>query len=165
MAQIQQELFIAASAEKVYDALTSQTGLASWWTPKAVAIPKTGSVSRFPFGDDYFKEMRIDEIIFPQLVRWTCIAGAEEWVGTSISFNLEPGTKEQLLTAHPEISDQLQQSSAGVGTLLKFQHIGWEGFTPMLSECSYTWGQFLRSLKLYCETGKGTPWPLQHRIT
>ena len=36
-------------------------------------------------------------------------------------------------------------------------------YTNMYAECNYTWGQFLRSLKLLCETGKGRPYPYQHR--
>jgi hypothetical protein len=47
-------------------------------------------------------------------------------------------------------------------TLLAFHHDGWKEYTPMFGECSYTWGRFLRGLKLYCETGKGLPWPEQH---
>lgn len=42
-------------------------------------------------------------------------------------------------------------------TWLVFHHDDWKDYTPMFAECSYTWGQFLRSLNLFCETGKGRP--------
>lgn len=163
MSGIHHEILIVSSAEKIYEALTTQSGLASWWTPKTIAEPEAGSVSKFPFGENYFKEMRIEELNFPKLVRWTCISGTYEWVGTSISFRLISGTRETILKIHPEILDQLTQSPEGkIVTLLIFQHDDWKADTPMFAECNYTWGQFLRSLKLYCETGKGRPWPGQH---
>jgi hypothetical protein len=63
------------------------------------------------------------------------------------------------------MSGQLQQQrDINKGTLLIFHHDDWKAYTPMFAECSYTWGQFLRSLKLLCETGKGRPWPKQHLI-
>jgi hypothetical protein len=62
----------------------------------------------------------------------------------------------------PEISGQIEQQINEESTLLIFHHDDWKDYTPMFAECNYTWGQFLRSLKLLCETGKGTPFPNQH---
>lgn len=61
MKSIYHRLQIQAPAEKVYEALTTQKGLAGWWTPDTTAKPETGSIARFTF-DDYFKEMRIEEL-------------------------------------------------------------------------------------------------------
>jgi uncharacterized protein YndB with AHSA1/START domain len=164
MPNIHHELFIAATAEKVYAALTSQAGLSAWWTPDTKANAKTHSVSRFSFGADYFKEMEITALKPLQYVEWLCVAGAAEWIGTSISFTIEPGTKDSILMAHPEIKDQLQQSNMqNNGTVLTLRHNNWRNDTPMLAECNYTWGQFLGSLKLFCESDRGKPWPTQHQ--
>ncbi|HKH60668.1 MAG TPA: hypothetical protein VKA49_07545, partial [Flavitalea sp.] len=90
--------------------------------------------------------------------------GAGEWIGTTISFELQVGDKETLLNAHPEMSDQIfQQEEGSEGTVLIFHHDNWKEYTPMFAECNYTWGRFMRSLKLFCETGEGRPWPNQHR--
>ena len=98
-------------------------------------------------------------------VKWKCIAGAEEWIGTTLSFHIHPGDNKTMLNSHPEILGQLQQQKDfEKGALLVFHHDDWKDYTPMFAECSYTWGQFLRSLKLWCETGKGRPWPNQHSI-
>src|SRR6185295_8438831 len=155
MPNIHHALFIAAPAETVYDALTSQSGLSAWWTPNATATPRQFSVARFPFGEGYFKEMRIEELKSPVSVKWKCITGAEEWINTSISFKLESGEKENLRKKYPEIKDQLRQNILGAdGTLLIFHQEGWRNETLMFAECNYTWGQFLKSLKLFCETGE-----------
>lgn len=163
MPNIHQAVLIGAPAEKVYHAITSQEGLSGWWTPNATARPEQGSLARFPFGPDYFKEMRITELGPSESVKWECLAGDAQWVGTTLSFQLQAADKTTLLNAHPEIRGQIEQLRDDGGTLLVFRHDGWKDYTLMFAECSYTWGQFLRSLKLWCETGKGTPWPDQHR--
>ncbi len=62
MLNIHHQLIIEASPEKIYKGITSTEGLAGWWTPDATAKPEAGTVARFPFGPDYFKEMRILEL-------------------------------------------------------------------------------------------------------
>ena len=164
MATIYHRLFIAAGAGEIYAALTTQAGLCAWWTPDATAVAREGAVARFGFDKGYFKEMIVKRLDNERHVEWACIAGADEWVGTTISFGLEAGDKKMLQKIHPELTDQLQQANeANEGTVIIFRHEGWKTLTPMFAECSYTWAQFLESLKLYCETGKGKPWPGQHR--
>lgn len=160
---IRHELIIGAPAEKVYRAITSQEGLAGWWTPDTKARAERDSIARFAFGPDYFKEMKITELVPAKQVRWTCVTGLEEWVGTHLSFELHAGDSKTLLSTRPEAKDQLQQlGNFDAGTLLVFGHDNWRQYTPMFAECSYTWGRFLRSLKFLCETGKGWTWPNQH---
>ncbi|KIC93611.1 SRPBCC family protein [Flavihumibacter solisilvae] len=165
MPDIRHEVLIAATAESVFDAIARQEGLAAWWTPHTIAKPEPGSVSRFTFGSGYFKEMEVIELKSGELVKWLCVAGASEWIGTTISFKLQAGSRESLLNSNPEAQDQIQQAiETGNVTLLSLQHEGWKEYTPMFAECNYTWAQFLRSLKLFCETGKGRPWPNQHNL-
>jgi len=162
---IRHELLIAAPAEKIYNAITSQEGLSAWWTPGATLKPEVNSVARFPFGPNYFIEMKITELEPFRLVKWTCIKGVGEWVGTHLSFELVEGNKQSLTKSRPELQDQIEQrKNFDKGTLLIFHHDDWKEYTPMYAECNYTWGQFLRSLKLFCETGKGRPWPNQHNV-
>lgn len=131
-------LLIEAPVEKVYGALTTREGLAGWWTPETTAKSEIGSISKFAFGPDYFKEMRIEELKPYSKVRWLCITAYEEWIGTTITFEPEPHKK---------------------GCVLFFHHDGWKEYTSELASCSYAWALFLRSLKLLCETGKGLPYP------
>jgi hypothetical protein len=118
----------------------------------------------FPFGPEYSKEMRITSLKPSSHVKWICIKGAKEWVGTTISFEILPVEKKTVARAHPELADQIQQQhNFSIGTLLVFRHNDWKDYSPMFAECNYTWAQFLRSLKLLCENGEGRPWPNQHR--
>jgi uncharacterized protein YndB with AHSA1/START domain len=163
MPHIRHSVLIEASAEKIYNAITTQQGLSAWWTPGASATPEVNSLARFEFSSGYFKEMKVLELKPQRQVKWTCTKGADEWVGTTISFELVPGNKETLMNIHSELSDQIEQSGGSNGTLLIFHHDDWKEYSPMYAECNYTWGRFLRSLKRFCETGNGTPWPNQHR--
>ena len=165
MPNIHHELLIRATAERIYKAITSEDELSAWWTPGTSAKPELNSVARFPFGPEYFKEMKIVELDPSRRVKWKCLKGDNEWIGTSISFTLEQGNKQTLLSSHGELEGQLQQlKNVDTGTLLIFHHNDWKEYTPMYAECNYTWGQFLRSLKLLCETGRGRPWPDQHSV-
>lgn len=164
MPNIRHNLLIGASAEKVYKAITSEKELSAWWTPNTTAKAEVDSVARFPFGNDYYKEMKITELQQFEQVKWNCIKGDGEWVGTNIFFTLLSSNKKNLLDTNPEVLGQIEQQSSEETTLLVFQHDDWKDYTPMFAECSYTWGQFLRSLKLLCETGKGRPWPNQHHL-
>lgn len=163
MPHIRQNLIIGASSEIIYNAITSQEGLSVWWTPGSIAKAEPNSIAHFPFGDDYFKEMRITALSTNELVKWECIKGGHEWIGTTISFSLISNDKQNLLNTHPPMRGQLEQLNKEQGTILIFQHDDWKEYSQMFAECSYTWGQFLRSLKLLCETGIGRPWPDQHR--
>ncbi|GAA0550808.1 SRPBCC family protein [Chitinophaga japonensis] len=141
MKSICHRLSIKASPETVYDALSLEEGLSGWWTPETKAKPETGSIARFAFGPDYFKEMKITQLAPASRVEWLCVKGYEDWIGTTITFELQPGDK---------------------GTVLFFRHDGWKDYTPGYASCSYDWALFLRSLRLLCETGKGLPFPYFH---
>jgi uncharacterized protein YndB with AHSA1/START domain len=162
MPNIRHMVLIEAPAEAVYRAVTNQESLSGWWTPEVSAVPVLHGIARFGFGPDYFKEMRITTLHPPKLVRWDCITAVEEWVGTTISFEIESGSRDELLRSHPEADDQIRQSGGHTLSLLAFSQDDWRDYTPMFAECNYTWGRFLRSLKALCETGKGWPWPHQH---
>ena len=135
---IYHRLLIEAPVEKVYQALTTQEGLAGWWTPDTLAKPEVGSILRFAFGPDYFKEMKVEELKPYSKVKWLCIKAYEEWVGTTLTFELEPHRK---------------------GCILFFHHDGWKNYTSEFASCSYDWALFFRSLKFLCETSKGFPYP------
>jgi hypothetical protein len=66
------------------------------------------------------------------------VEGADEWVGTTIAFDL---------------------TRQGDETVVLFTHAGWREPVEFMAHCSARWAYFLFSLKSYQETGKGTPFP------
>ncbi len=164
MANIRHTLLSGTSPETVYRVLTTAEGLSAWWTPNTQASPEAGTVAVFPFESGYVKKMNIAELRPGEFIKWICIQGDQEWVGTTITFSLLQRDVPLLIAEHPEISGQADQNPVDVKTLLMFEHNGWADYSPSFAECSYTWAQFLRSLKLLCETGTGKPWPTQHTL-
>ena len=134
---IYHRLLIKAPVEKVYEAITTQKGLSGWWTPETIAKSEVGSIMKFSFSD-YQKEIKIEELKPYSKVRWLCLKAFPEWIGTTLTFELEPHAK---------------------GSVLFFHHDGWKEYSNEFASCSYDWALFFRSLKFLCETGKGFPYP------
>lgn len=136
MADIRHLVVIDASPETVYAALTQQSGLAGWWTTETVAEPVVGSVAEFRFGSRYHNRMRVEKLEQNSLVEWTCLAGDDEWIDTTFTFDLTPQSEQ---------------------TVVRFTHGNWREMTDFFAVCNYHWGFYMRSLKSFCETGRGEP--------
>ena len=136
MEEIRHFLNIKSSPEKVYRAITEQEGLASWWTRETIAKPQIGSIAEFKFGDRYHNKMRIIRLESQKIVEWECLMGDKEWIGTTFRFELIPDKEN---------------------TNLRFTHGKWKEMTDFFASCNFQWGHYMRSLKDYCETGKGEP--------
>ncbi len=137
MAEILHQLTIAADPEAVYEALTTEDGLANWWTRDATAETRQGGTAVFGFNrHGVVFTMTIDELEPGSKLVWRCTAGPDEWVGTQVTFAL---------------------SRTPDRTRVDFRHEGWERTDGMLPRCSFDWARYLLSLKSYLETGEGRP--------
>ncbi|MDV7339738.1 SRPBCC domain-containing protein [Terasakiella sp. A23] len=125
-----------ASANKVFDALTTLNGLNSWWTTHTSGNPDAGGKLEFRF-PTMGPDMEVTQVTKDHII-WTVTAGIEEWIGTQIHFNIE------------ETDTQ---------TLLYFKHADWAEEIPFFHHCSTKWAVFMLSLKQYLETGSGRPFP------
>jgi uncharacterized protein YndB with AHSA1/START domain len=137
MQSIEHINYIKAPASDVYLALITQEGLGETWTRHLKVKPVVGHINEFEFGDPYITKMKVIELKENQQVVWECVESDEEWVSTSIVFNLfeEAGT-----------------------TKIVLKHIGWRSLSDFYRWCNYNWAMFLYSLKIYCEGGKGMPY-------
>jgi uncharacterized protein YndB with AHSA1/START domain len=132
MADIRQEMTIGAAPERVYEAITTRNGLSGWWTDDASAADKIGSVAEFGFFSHAMVfRMRVDELAPSTRVKWTCIGGPDEWMGTQVSFDLAPA-----------LSDS---------TLVRFTHSGWRAEDGMYPSATATWAHIMPHLKGYVE--------------
>lgn len=125
------------ATDAVYDALTTIPGLAGWWTRDTAGDASLAGTIQFRFPQGGF-DMRVEELVPNELVRWTVVDGPEEWIGTSVEFAL---------------------SRSGDHTVVNFAHRGWAEAGEFHAHCSAKWAQFLFSLKALVETGAGNPSP------
>ena len=136
MTAIKHLLVIKSSPEIIYSAITTNEGTAKWWTEQSEIGNKVGDINIFDFGDRYHNEMIILNLIPNKKVEWECLVGDKEWIGTKLIFEIEEKDKN---------------------SVLKFTHGNWREETDFFASCNYHWGYYMRSLKLFCETGKGNP--------
>ncbi|MBZ0266377.1 SRPBCC domain-containing protein [bacterium] len=128
---------VNAPLREVFRAITEQKGLSSWWTETAIASPEPGAELEFTFGDIFYNKMKVISFHPDKGVEWECLEGAEEWVGTRLSFRLK------------KVED---------GCEVRFEHRDWLAETDFYASCSFNWAYYLQSLRLYLETGRGTPY-------
>lgn len=135
MTAIRHNVVIKATPDKVYEAVTTQKGIESWWCKTTTAKPALGFVNIFIFGQ-YRNEMKVSDLSPNKRTEWECIDSIDEWIGTRISFDLE---------------------EKNGNTLLRFVHGDWRAVTDTFADCNYNWALFMQSLKSFCETGTGAP--------
>ena len=129
--------FVSAP-DDVFDALTDLDALTGWWTP-AGGGAAAGETLRFLMGDQEVV-MSVEQTDRPSRVRWDVLVcePAPDWVGTSITYDLEPD---------------------GAGTELRFHHHGLNPDLECFEQCHAGWTHFLASLVDYVDRGAGSPNP------
>lgn len=134
MVDILHRVGIDASAERVYEALTTLEGNRGWWDSNAVGDAKKGGVLTF------FKhtDMKVVETRPNELVKWKVLKGMDHWTNTEIDFQLVRRDGQ---------------------TFVLFTHAGWVKPVEFMHHCSTKWATFLLSLKQFVETGTGRPAP------
>ena len=129
---------IAATPAKVWDAITTEDGLSSWWSTRVSAPDQNvGTLVKFTFRGDFNPIMKIEAVNPGKQLDWRCVDGHEKWADGTFRFQLEP---------------------ADGGTKVRF----WQQYAVELADdyygtYNYNWGYYLQSLSDYCETGTGHP--------
>jgi uncharacterized protein YndB with AHSA1/START domain len=134
--------FKSASPNDVYQALATREGLADWWTTETQGESAVDGVLQFRFETGGF-DMKVVELRPAERVLWQVIDGPQEWIGTTVSWDLK---------------------QEGDYTVVLFKHEGWKEPVEFMHHCSTKWALFLMSLKSLVETGKGAPAPEDFKI-
>ena len=124
--------------EKVYNALTTVDGLCHWWT-----IETSGDSSRGSSLDFGFCEMKVLTSKPHKLVKWRCVQGPQDWMGTEVSFHLKYKDNQ---------------------TFVIFKHANWKKPTEFMHHCSTKWATFLLSLRDWLDRSEGRPAPYDIKI-
>ncbi|MDQ2944255.1 MAG: SRPBCC domain-containing protein [Candidatus Dormibacteraeota bacterium] len=132
-------VLIDADADKIYEAITTSKGLASFWTRDSKAEPKAGSIANFGFGGPKL-EVKVAELKPGKLVRWSNVSGFPGWESTTVTWEIKPAKDG--------------------GSEVWFSHAGWPAELPAsdLASVNYTWGQIVGRLKKHAETGDVVPY-------
>lgn len=136
---------VKTTANKAYNALSHQISL--WWSEMFEgSSAQTGDIFTIRFGAGIYKTMRVKEAtpdtkmiwyVEDSLIALPELRNQKEWIGTTIVWEIE---------------------QMGENTKIKVSHLGLHPDIECYDICSNGWVQFLGSLKLFLETGKGTPY-------
>lgn len=126
------------SPDKLYETLTEVDALAAWWTEDTKGSGDVGGLLEFRFGEKGGFDMQVVEAVPGKRVSWRVVGGPEEWIGTTVDWDLRQD---------------------GDWTILLFAHRGWREPVEFMHHCSTKWGTYLMSIKSFLETGAGAPAP------
>jgi predicted enzyme related to lactoylglutathione lyase/uncharacterized protein YndB with AHSA1/START domain len=138
MADILHKIEIAQSTARVYEALTTAAGLASWWTREVRTDGRVGTVSEFTFSSFATMRLEITALEPGKRVEWRPVDQGD-WLGTTVSFALTADGPQK--------------------TTLRFGHRGWKDASDHFAHVNTRWAFYLESLKAALETGRGRPHP------
>jgi uncharacterized protein YndB with AHSA1/START domain len=133
METIAHQVWINASNEMVFDAITTADGISKWWILDNNAKPELGHLNIFKMGGHVHNKMLIVDLRQNAYVEWECMNDNGVWTGTHLSFEI------------------IEKNGV---CLLNFKHSGWESQTEFFTVCNLHWARHLLMLKVLCETGE-----------
>jgi uncharacterized protein YndB with AHSA1/START domain len=139
MPDILHRVGIRAKPQQVFKALSTIEGLSHWWVADVKGNPKKGGIIDFGFVD-----MKVIETKPNKSVRWKCVRGPKDWLGTEVIFQLKPAREQ---------------------TIVLFTHANWKKPVEFMYHCSTKWAVFLLSLKDWLERQEGRPQPYDRKIS
>jgi len=140
MYSIKHLFHIQASQEKVYKNLSTIAGLKGWWTHHTTGLTQLNGEIKFEFPPHFMNKMKVIELKENELVKWKCLEGEDDWIGTEIIFLLSQNDDK---------------------TCLRFEHAKWPTNDDFYAHCTFSWGRYLESLRCLCETGNGNPFKMK----
>jgi len=138
MPDILHRVGINVKPKKVFKALSTIEGLRHWWTLETNGDTVKGAIINFGFC-----EMKVVTSNINKLVKWKCVRGPEDWIGTEVSFQLKYQDNQ---------------------TFVLFKHANWKKPTDFMHHCSTKWATFLLSLRDWLERNEGRPSPYDIKI-
>jgi uncharacterized protein YndB with AHSA1/START domain len=133
----------AASRADLYRALTTQEGLAGWWTTRVTLdAAKVGAVIDFRFDDDFGPDMEITRLEPDAVVEWRCVGGHGPWADNAFRFELaDLDNGRSRLWFRQDYAQELNDDAYGI--------------------YNDNWGYYLERLRLLAEHGPGAGKPYQ----
>ena len=138
MATILLRMPVDADPKVVHDALSTSEGVNGWWSNHTEGPSGVGSTMRVAFPDAPITfDFEVDDERPGEGVTWRCLAGPPEWIGTTISFDVQP--------------------DADANTSVLFTHDGWATTQESFPFIAYSWAQILPRFKALAEGERADP--------
>ena len=137
-ADYQTTIRVMATPDALFDALTTVSGLAAWWSP-ATGSGGTGGELSFLMNAPEPLVIHVDDATRPTSVRWTVTdcPFLPDWIGTRPTFTITP--------------------IDGETTELHFRHFGLDDRLECIDMCTRGWNHYMTSLCDHLQIGRGSP--------
>ncbi len=136
MHSIYHDLFIEASGEAIFRAITTPSELNNWWPLRSSGQADVGEEYNFYFTPEYDWYGKVTKSEAGRAFHVKMTRADEDWMPTSFGFDLE----------------EMQG-----GTQVHFWHTGWPACNHHFKRSSYCWAILLKGLKDYVEKGVIVP--------
>lgn len=127
---------IAQDRAAVYAAISSREGIQNWWVAPTTGDDQPGGRIQLHFSAQWSLTLQVVALEADKSVRWECVIGPPDWIGTQIAFQLDENEGK---------------------TRVRFSHTGFQVQDDAFAAASFSWGRYLESLRQLCQTGKGQP--------
>lgn len=137
MAGIFHDFFIGAPPARVFQSISTPTGLDKWWSKTSAGGGHVGNQLNLGFGPGFEWTAMVSKSVADASYEIVMDQSDSDWNGTIVGFHLEP---------------------APGGTQVAFYHTGWPEENQHFRISSYCWAMLLRILKLNLEKGLEVPY-------
>ncbi|MEO7965538.1 MAG: SRPBCC domain-containing protein [Gemmatimonadaceae bacterium] len=138
MPEILHDFPINATPEEVFAAVSTPTGLDSWWTLRSTGAAAEGQCFQLDFGPDYVWRARVTECRPAEAFELEMVEAMPDWTGSTVRFDLS--------------------EAVGGGTQLRFAHRGWDETSEHFRISSFCWAMYLRIMRRKLEHGEEVPY-------
>jgi len=137
MADIFCDFPIKTSRDRVFRAVSTGAGLATWWTKRSQGRPAPEASFELWFGPDFDWRATVSACEPGTRFELVITQADPDWRGTKVGFQLE--TRGEL-------------------TQVRFHHTGWSTANEHWRVSCYCWPAYLRLLRRYLEHGEVVPY-------
>lgn len=142
MADILLQLPVWAPISRVFDAMSTPSGLNAWWTLDCRGERAVGARYAFDFGPGYAWEGTLTRCESDVACEWRMDVADDDWTGTHVGFTL---------------------AAIEHGVRVEFAHRGWRDANAHFRGSAYCWATYLRLLKRFVEHGEMVPYGARDR--
>lgn len=137
MADILHDFPIKAPLERVFRAVSTAEGLATWWTQRSAGSPQHGAEYELGFGPGYEWRARVTRYVPNSEIEFEMLQADADWASTRVGIRLEPRES---------------------GTWVHFSHSGWPTANEHYRVSCNCWALYLRVLRRSLERGESVPY-------
>ena len=137
MADILHDFPVFAPVSRVFESVSTPSGLDRWWTIASSGAPVLGADYELDFGPEYRWRARVSACEPNRAFELELTKSTDDWLGTRVRFDL---------------------TETNGATQVRFSHLGWPDSTEHYRVSSFCWAMYLRLMKRNVEHGEVVPY-------